>query len=96
MVAVVPYRNDGFNDGNSINAVSRNGSSLMSLQYHVVRRDILRRCFAILHSSLQLFLKFCLRPCLVCDASGITGARVVDWVWEYEGDDIEDEGNDED
>jgi hypothetical protein len=32
----------------------------------------------------------------VCFASEITGASVVDWNGEYEGDDIEDEGDDED
>jgi hypothetical protein len=83
-------------DGNNVDVVGGNGSSSMARQYRRVRQDILRHCFAISQTGFQLFLKLCQRPSFVCFAPGITGASVVDWNGEYEGDDIEDEGDDED
>ena len=85
-----------FIDGNNVDAVGGNGSSSMTRQYRRVRQDILRHCFAQSQPGFQLFLKLCQRPSLVCLASGITDASVADWNGEYEGDDIEDEGDDED
>ena len=83
-------------DGNNVDVVGGDGSSSMARQYRRVRQDILWHCFAISQPGFQLFLKLCRRPSLVCSASGITGASVVDWNGEYEGGNIEDEGDDED